>query len=194
VLLVTFALTMLVPLQYAVLVGVGVSVVLHVVQQSNRVVVKQRVPSPSGHVVEIDPVAVVPAREVIVLQPYGSLFFASAPVFAAALPKVEPTSRRSVVIVRLRGHTDLGTTFVDVLGRYGAELDAVGSRLVIASVDPQVLRQLETGGVLATIGRDGVVLGDERVGAAVAAAVASAEQWIAADPEPLGAAEDQADG
>ncbi len=40
VLVVTFVLTMLVPLQYAVVVGVGVSVVLHVVQQSNRVVVQ----------------------------------------------------------------------------------------------------------------------------------------------------------
>jgi MFS superfamily sulfate permease-like transporter len=40
VLVTTFALTMVVPLQYAVLVGVGVSVILHVVRQSTR--------SPSG--------------------------------------------------------------------------------------------------------------------------------------------------
>ena len=33
---VTFVLTMIIPLQYAVLVGVGLSVVLHVVRQSNR--------------------------------------------------------------------------------------------------------------------------------------------------------------
>lgn len=182
VLVVTFVLTMLVPLQYAVLVGVGVSVVLHVVQQSNQVVVKQRVPDPSGHIVEREPLAVLPAREVVVLQPYGSLFFASAPVFEAALPKVEATSRRSVVIVRLRGHMDLGTTFIDVLGRYATELESVGSRLMIASVDPRVLRQLAAGGVLSIIGPEGVVLGDERVGAAVATAVSQAQEWIAADP------------
>jgi SulP family sulfate permease len=183
VLLVTFVLTMLVPLQYAVLVGVGVSVLLHVVQQSNRVVIKQRITSAGGDVTEADPVAVVPPREVVVLYPYGSLFFASAPVFEAALPRVEASSRRSVVVLRLRGHTDLGTTFVDVLARYAVALDQVGSRLVIASVDPQVARQLEVGGVIDVIGADSVVVGDARVGAAVARAVADADQWIDADPD-----------
>jgi SulP family sulfate permease len=182
VLVVTFVLTMLVPLQYAVLVGVGVSVVLHVVQQSNKVEIKQRITSDDGVVLEVDPVAVVPAREVVVLQPYGSLFFASAPVFEAALPRVEDTSRRSVVVLRLRGHSDLGTTFIDVLARYAVQLDGVGSRLIIASVDRAVMPQLRAGGVLDVIGQESVVEGDERVGAAVAQAVSDARAWIDADP------------
>ena len=182
VLVVTFVLTMVVPLQYAVLVGVGVSVVLHVVQQSNKVVIKQRVTTDEGDVLEVDPVAVVPPREIVVLQPYGSLFFASAPVFEAALPRVEAGSGRSVVILRLRGHTDLGTTFVDVLVRYAGELDAVGSRLVIVSVDAQVMPQLRAGGVIDVIGPDSVFEGDARVGAAVARARAEAEAWIESEP------------
>jgi sulfate permease, SulP family len=183
VMVVTFVLTMLVPLQYAVLVGVGVSVVLHVVQQSNQVRVKQRIRSESGDVVEVDPVPVVPAGEVVVLQPYGSLFFASAPVFEAAMPRIDASSRRSVVVLRLRGHLDLGSTFIDVLARYAAQLVTVGSKLVIVSVDDRVMRQLRAGGVLDIVGDDGVVVGDERVGAALARAVADAEEWIAADPE-----------
>ncbi|MFC6236458.1 SulP family inorganic anion transporter [Longivirga aurantiaca] len=179
---VTFVLTMVVPLQYAVLVGVGVSVVLHVVQQSNKVVIKQRVSTDTGDVLEVDPVAVVPPRETVVLQPYGSLFFASAPVFEAALPRVEASSRRSVVILRLRGHTDLGTTFVDVLVRYAGELDAVGSRLMIVSVDARVMPQLRAGGVIDVIGPDSVFEGDARVGAALARARTEAQDWIARDP------------
>jgi len=186
VLVVTFTLTMVVPLQYAVLVGVGVSVVLHVVLQSNQVRIRQRVMSASGHVIEVDPVAVVPPGEVVVLQPYGSLFFASAPVFEEALPRVDADSRRSVVIVRLRGHVDLGTTFIDVLARYAASLAEAGSRLVVVSVDSRVMNQLEAGGVMDIIGPDGAVVGDKRVGAAVAKAVAAAQQWIddAARGEP----------
>jgi SulP family sulfate permease len=130
---------------------------------------------------EVDPVAVVPAREVVVLQPYGSLFFASAPVFEAALPEVGPESRRSVVVLRLRGHTDLGTTFIDVLARYAADLDSAGSRLVIASADPRVVRQLAVGGVTAIVGQDGVIVADDRVGAAVARAIAEGEAWIEAE-------------
>jgi len=183
VLVVTFVLTMLVPLQYAVLVGVGVSVVLHVVLQSNQVRVRRRVLNAEGHTIEVDPPAVVPPGEVVVLQPYGSLFFASAPVFEEALPAVEASSRRSVVIIRLRGHMDLGTTFIDVLGRYAEKLRDAGSRLVIVSVDTRVLRQLTTGGVVDIVGPEGIHIGDERVGAAVARAVSEGQDWIDADPD-----------
>ena len=41
VLATTFLLTMLIALQYAVLVGVSLSIVLHVVRQSNAVTIKQ---------------------------------------------------------------------------------------------------------------------------------------------------------
>jgi sulfate permease, SulP family len=49
VLVVTFALTMLIPLQYAVLVGVGLSIVLHVMRQSNQVTIRQQVFDADGH-------------------------------------------------------------------------------------------------------------------------------------------------
>jgi SulP family sulfate permease len=183
VLVVTFVLTMLVPLQYAVLVGVGVSVVLHVVLQSNQVRVRHRVRNADGHTIEVDPPGVIPPSQVVVLQPYGSLFFASAPVFEEALPAVEASSRRSVVIIRLRGHMDLGTTFIDVLARYAEQLRDAGSRLVIVSVDKRVLRQLTSGGVVDIVGPDGIHIGDERVGAAVARAVSEGQDWIDADPD-----------
>jgi SulP family sulfate permease len=102
-------------------------------------------------------------------------------VFEEALPRVDADSRRSVVIVRLRGHVDLGTTFIDVLARYAASLAETGSRLVVVSVDSRVMNQLEAGGVMDIIGPDGAVVGDKRVGAAVAKAVAAAQEWIDAD-------------
>lgn len=92
-------------------------------------------------------------------------------------------SRWWVLLVRLRGRTDLGTTFVDVLARYAAQLDQAGSRLVVASVDSRVMCQLHSGGVVDIIGPEGVVIGDERVGAALASAVSEAQAWIDADPD-----------
>ena len=122
VLAVTFVLTLVMPLQYAVLVGVGLSIVLQVISQSNRVEVKRRIYGEDGTVREADPPAVLPPRTVLVLQPYGSLFFASAPTFEAELPAVEDTSVGSVVILRLRGRSDLGGTFMEVLRRYAESL------------------------------------------------------------------------
>ena len=45
----SFALTMIIPLQYAVLTGVGLSVVLHVVRQSNQVTIKRWRLDPDGN-------------------------------------------------------------------------------------------------------------------------------------------------
>jgi sulfate permease, SulP family len=162
-----------------VLVGVGLSVPLHVVQQSNQVIVRQRVLTPAGHTLEVSPPPSVPSSDVLVLQPYGSLFFASAPVIEAALPRVTAGSGGSVVIIRLRGQVDLGTTFIDVLARYASQLQSVGSRLVVVSVDRRVKDQLTAGGVIDLIGRDGVYGGDERVGAALSRASEDAHAWVA---------------
>jgi SulP family sulfate permease len=178
VLAVTFVLTMVIPLQYAVLMGVGLSVLLHVVRQSNQVTVRRRVIDADGHLIEVDPPAELPAHDVLVLQPYGSLFFAAAPVFEAALPAVGETSVGSVVILRLRGRSDLGTTFMDVLGRYAGSLVAVGSKLVIVSANERILEQLSVTGITAVIGEENLYPGDERVGATIARATADAEAWV----------------
>jgi SulP family sulfate permease len=179
VLAVTFGLTMLVPLQYAVLVGVGLSIVLHVVRQSNQVSVRHQVLDADGDLVEVDPPAVLAPNEVVVLQPYGSLFFAAAPVIEAMLPAVGPESSGSVVILRLRGRTDLGTTFMDVLHRYAATLAAADSKLVLSSVSDRVLEQLRVARVTDVVDADDLYLGDERVGATLKRAHDDALAWVA---------------
>lgn len=177
VMAVTFGLTMLIPLQYAVLGGVGLSVVLYVVRQSNEVTVTQR-RFVEGDVIETDAPDEVPPGEVLVLQPYGSLFFAAAPVFEAALPKVTAGSTNAVVILRLRGRSDLGTTFMDVLRRYAESLHAVGSKLVIVSTNERIHEQLAVTGVERTIGAENIHDSEERVGVVLRRACESAQIWI----------------
>ena len=181
VLVMTFTLTMLIPLQYAVLVGVGVSVILYVVRQSNQITVRRWELEADGQVIETDPPRVLEADDVVVLQPYGSLFFAAAPVFETLLPAVTEASRNSVVIVRLRGRTDLGTTFMDVLLRYAQGLAEVHSKLVVVSTNERIDEQLGVTGITAVIGAENVYAGDERVGAALKRAYADASSWVAAD-------------
>jgi sulfate permease, SulP family len=178
VLTVTFGLTMLVPLQYAVLIGVGLSIVLHVVRQSNQVIVRQQIVEADGHLLEVDPPAVLPSRSVVILQPYGSLFFAAAPVIEAMLPEVGAHSSGSVVVLRLRGRTDLGTTFMDVLHRYATALAAADSKLVLSSVSDRVLEQLRVAGVTDVIAADDLYPGDERVGATLARVHRDALEWM----------------
>ncbi|MFZ0163012.1 MAG: SulP family inorganic anion transporter [Trebonia sp.] len=186
ILVVTFTLTMLIPLQYAVLAGVGLSMVLHVVRQSNRVTIKRQVPDPDGNLTETDPPAEVPAGEVVVLQPYGSLFFAAAAAFESQLPAVASASGNSVVIVRLRGRTDLGTTFMQVLCRYGTALTDAGSKLVLVSASEQIHDELRAAGVTDVIGPQDIYAGDERVGATFQRAYADGTAWIQANQRRTG--------
>jgi len=178
---VTFILTMLIPLQYAVLVGVGISMILYIVTESNQVTLKRWIYDGDGNYQEVDPPDVVPHGEVIVLQPYGSLFFAAAPVFEKALPDVEESSSDAVVILRLRGRTDLGSTFMDVLLRYSNDLTSVGSKLVLVSADDSINHQMEASGVKKAVGVDNIYESDQWVGATLKQAYADSLDWIGED-------------
>jgi len=179
VMTVTFVLTMVIALQFAVLVGVGISMIMYIITQSNGVTVKRWVLEDDGRHREIDVPHDVPPNEVVILQPYGSLFFAAAPVFEEALPNAITESINSVVILRLRGRTDLGSSFMEVLGRYAEELASVGSKLVIISADEIIHQQLAETRVTAAVGTENIYTSDEWIGATLKVAHADATAWIA---------------
>ena len=156
VLLVTFVLTMLIPLQYAVMTGVGMSMILYVIRQSNQVRLQRLRIDDERHVVDDEPPPELPADTVVMLEPVGSLFFAAAPAFEAMLPAVTDRSSNSVVVIRLRGRDNVGATLIDVFVRYAGALQGVGSKLVLASVQPGVQDQLRSTGVMDDLGQANV--------------------------------------
>jgi SulP family sulfate permease len=85
------------------------------------------------------------------------------------------------VILRLRGRSDLGTTFMDVLYRYAQGLATLGSKLVIVSANQRIQEQLAVTGITDLIGAENLYTGDERVGATVKRAHADAMAWLAAN-------------
>ena len=175
----TFVLTLIIPLQYAVLVGVGMSVVLFVVNQSSRLVTRRLVIHDDGRVEEVDPPEVVPAGEVVILQPYGAIFFASVPQLLEQMPTVIESSRQSVVILRLRGADDAGSTMIDMLGTYAGELADVDSKLMVVTDNDRVIRQLRVTGITDIIGAENVYRGTVFVGEASRRANDDARIWIA---------------
>ena len=178
VMVITFVLTMLIPLQFAVLVGVALAIVLYVVQESNNLTMKRVVFEDDGRVRETDPPVSVGRSEVIVVQPYGSLFFASAPVFEAQLPTVDRGTRGSVVIVRLRGIDQLGLSSIEVFRRYSKQLRAADSKLKIVVASDRVVEQFRLAGADADIGLDDVYLGTEWLGETVRHAYEDSLAWV----------------
>lgn len=186
VMVITFALVLLVPLQYAVIAGAGLSIVLYVVQQSNRVVVKAWVLKEGQLPIEQAPPDVIVPESVTILVPYGSLFYAAAPVFEGKLPAVVDRTRDAAVILNLRGVTELGGTFMTTMERYGDELSEHSSRLMLAEVHPQLREQLQRAGIVDSVSRKNIFLRTERVGESLYDAYAAASEWIAAR-KPAGA-------
>ncbi|MEA2010271.1 MAG: SulP family inorganic anion transporter [Actinomycetota bacterium] len=175
---VTFVLTMLIALQYAVLVGVGISMILYIINQSNQIVIKRWLISADGELREVEAPSDVPPNEVVVLQPYGSLFFASAPVFEEGLPDVTDETCSAVVIVRLRGRTDVGSTFMDVLLRYAESLREQESKLVLVSASENIHEQLAVTRVTSVVGSQNIYTSDEWVGKTLKQAYRDATEWV----------------
>lgn len=175
----TFILTLLIPLQYAVMAGIAISIILYVARQSNRISLRQWSIAEDGSIAETDPPGSLSGDEIVVLRPYGSLFFAAAGTFESALPAVGPTSANSVVIITLRGKEDLGSTFIEVLTRYADRLRSVGSLLKISGVSPAMRKQLQASGALARIGDRNVYPMTATLTESTMQARRDAEEWIA---------------
>lgn len=156
VLMVTFVLTMLIPLQFAVLVGVGSSMLLYIVRQGTQISLQRLQIDDDDHVIDAEVPETVPPATVLILEPVGSLFFAAAAAFEAMLPAVTEDSAASVVIIRLRGRDDVGATLIDVFIRYAESLHDAGSRLILASVQPRVREQFDATGVTDAIGENNI--------------------------------------
>ncbi len=176
--LITFILTLLIPLQYAVMSGVALAVLLFITRQSNKIRVMEWVRQPIGLPIEQDSPSEVPPEKALVLVPYGSLFFAAADAFENELPKVTEETRHSVVILNLRQRSELGSTFLGVLKRYAGELQEHQSRLVLVEVGEETMLQFEKTGYIDIFGFDNIFPATERVFQSIREAQHESKKWI----------------
>ena len=174
---ITFLATLFVPLQYAVLLGIVLSILIYVFNQSNNVVVKELVLQPQGYPIEQPAPAVVPSGKLTVLMIYGSLFFAGARSIEDRLPEVGEAEHAAVALL-LRGKTEISSTFMGVLQRYTRSLQARGGRLMLVGVEESAYAQLAKTGVLQLIGEQNVFRAQPQIGAALNAAIAAAQRWL----------------
>ena len=188
IMLVTFVSTLVMPLQYAVLLGVAVSILLFVFQQSNKIRVVEWIVGETGWPVERPAPKKIKSGKVTVLFIYGNLFYAAADTLEKSLPAVEDASR-SVVILLLRGYEDVGSTVAEVLRRYTQALQANQGKLILAGVSKAFRAQLQRTGMLELIGKENIFPETKTIGEAGNAALRAATDWIAASSTDQDAAE-----
>lgn len=95
-------------------------------------------------------------------------------MFEAQLPRVPDRCEGVVVSLRLRGKDELGTTFLRSMREYARRLRSAGATLMLVGVNPRVMSQFETTGVLDEIGPDCFFPEQPRLGDSLAQALAVA--------------------
>jgi len=118
---------------------------------------------------------------VVLLDVYGSLFYAGARTLQSRLP--DPTgSVRPVVVLRLRGRAQLGATSFTVLADYAERLHAAGGRFYLSGLDPAAFEQLERNATVDTAALVEVFVATDRLGESSLAAYDAARRWLAEQP------------
>lgn len=173
----TFISTLIMPLQYAVFLGVVLSLFLFVVRASNTMKLSQ-IELEEGELPIESPVPdeLLP-EQVMVLVPAGSLFFAAAPIFEEALPEIK-NADHSAVIISLRGYDTVGSTFLTVLEKLNEDLIDHDSKLFLAELNDALWDQLTHTGHVRLFGRDHVYEATERVGESIFKAYDDAKKWV----------------
>jgi SulP family sulfate permease len=173
----TFIGTLIMPLQFAVFLGVVLSLFLFIVRQSNQLKISQWDMEEGDYPIEKPVADNLPPAQVMVLVPAGSLFFAAAPIFEEALPEVKNASH-SVVIINLRGYDNVGSTFLTVLEKFNEDLIDHDSRLILAELNEELWGQLKHTGHIQLFGRDHMYAATEKVGESVFIAYEDAKKWV----------------
>jgi len=177
VMIITFLGTLVMPLQYAVLLGVAISIVLFIGQQANRVTLVELVPVQGGFPIEQPAPRKLTSHKITVLHAYGSLFYAGAKTLEENLPAAED-AKQAVVIFVLRGHDEFGSTMIGVLDRYIRTVQGNQGQVMIAGISESVRKQMENTGLLELIGQKNVFLVQAQWGAAGNQALQAAQDWL----------------
>ena len=173
----TFLATLFLPVTAAVGVGVALSLLLQLNQEALDLKVVRLVRTPAGGWAEEPAPARLRDREVLVLDVYGSLFYAGSRTLQARLPLAAGVEQ-PVVVLRLRGRTSLGATFFLIVAGYAEELAAGGGRLYLSGLDPSVTEGLHRSGRMALDGPIRLFEAESELGRSTAEAYEEAEAWL----------------
>jgi sulfate permease, SulP family len=182
IMLVTFVCTLAMPVQYAVFVGVALSALAYFITSAYQVRLVELVPVAGSYREQPAPTR-LPDKAVTILQAYGSLFYAAIDRLEEKLPSVRD-AERPVVILRMRQHDEIGSTFIELIERYEAQLKAVGGKLILAGVNPKVMKQLKATETSQDIlGDEDVFMATKIVRQSLDAAIAAAQAWLKSQAE-----------
>lgn len=173
----TFIFTLFLPIQAAVGIGVVISALFYLNASSTDVSLVELRQFPDGRIEERPAPDTLPIHAITILGIYGSVFYAGAYTLQRDLPRPLPGSAPAVVI-RLRGRTKVGATFVEVLADYARRISEAGGALYLSGVDEHVQDQFVRTSKLALDGPVSIYRATDILGDSSRRALADANTWL----------------
>jgi len=184
IMLTTLVLTLVLPIQYAVLVGVAISTIQYISSASLDVKVRRLVREGEGRFSEEEPPERVPDHAVTILDIYGSIFYAAADVIADKLPGVRE-AKGAVLVLRLRGRGQVGSSAIGLFRRYATDLQQGGGALLLAGVGHDMADQLKRTGIEDLLGQHSIFPARSLVYRSTEAAFEEGRRRLAAETPAL---------
>jgi sulfate permease, SulP family len=179
--LATFIGTLFLPIQYAVLLGIALSSIHYIFKSAGDIRIIELVIQKDGSLFEQTAAKKLTGDSVTLMTIYGSLFYASAYKLQEKLPSARNV-KRAVVIIRLHGFTDAGSTFFAVLNRYADELREGGGKLILSGVSDTLKKQLERSA--SSVSVKNIYPAAEKLRASTMDAVDEANKWLEQKSKP----------
>jgi SulP family sulfate permease len=175
---ITFLLTLSVPLQWAILGGVVLSLLAFVLASSSRTELQAMERDAEGWLVHDHVPMVLPPGEPVVLRYPGPNFFAHVTLIFEGLPAPDP-ARPGVLVLDVGTLQDFSSTTLKQLGAYQRRLAAAGSGLVLSGIGEPARRVLERTGILEQIGERNVIPPDRHVEASIESGLRRGRELLA---------------
>lgn len=180
---VTFLATTQLPLQQAIFIGAGLSILLYAVAASGQGQIVALVPAGDGGWRITKPPTTIPSDRTTVLHYFGGGFFAEVNRLEEEWPDAS-TATNAAVVLSMRGSSDVpSATFLKALEHACRRLREHDVHLILCGVTPEFRDLLERTGALDVFGRDAVIVQTDQLMDALTTAYEIAEQRRKADSD-----------
>jgi SulP family sulfate permease len=162
VMVITFLATMIFPLQIAIFLGIGISLLFYLYESSQLHVNYISVDANNQYLQNDELTFLQEDLPIVLISVEGPLHFAAVDVFEKHLDEALEAGAK-VVIIRLRSAQVVASTALAVLAAEIRHADLMDSRILLCGIDRELYQHLKDSGILAMLGEDAVFLGDRKI-------------------------------
>jgi SulP family sulfate permease len=150
----TFAATLLIPLEYAVFVGVFFNLALYL-RRASRLHMAEMVRTPAGPFQERPLRDRIGEQPVMFLQLEGDLFFGVADELQSRLNKIANSPVR-VVVLRMKRTHFVDSTVLHVLEQFAENMKSRDRHVLLCGIDAELIDRLQSYGLVDQIGPENI--------------------------------------